>query len=435
MKTSSFLNLTIGLSLIINLIAAIIISSSLQYADLIHVITIGSIILLSWFLLPKILPLQKSTYGANNGLYDFGLVPSFLSLGLLHEVFYGYPKSAPSYFKKICLFTPFLAILFWLYSLGFTAFPLVLKIIWLLLTIPMIFILHLGADKVSYAMWIPTFLLPILQAIALITGIIRFFLLDISTKVEIGQSLLIVIGFAILTVLWAGSLEIISNAQRNKSKLLLDNPRVCIFVRVINPENQDCKVNSTALNKQRGFLHEYANSQGYKLDRIQYTVDNGYTEETDELKQYRQAFISLLENPNYNIFLVEKEESLARFGIEEAKRILKENGKYLEVFNQEIEKSRQIENKQIFTISIILHTMVIIGGLIGGWRLNLFIYFYAPLVFFWILWLFLVIIFTMLVIMLLKDNKDNPYPYPIFVASLIPLLILLAFGFRVFINS
>ncbi|NEQ76772.1 MAG: hypothetical protein F6K23_29375 [Okeania sp. SIO2C9] len=369
MKTSFSLHLTIGLSLITNLIVAIIIGSLFQYVDIIRVITISSIILLSWFLLPKIFPLQKSkTVGTE---HDFGMAASCLSIGFLCNIFPEYPKNYFNYILNLCRVTPFLAILFWLYSLGLTVFPLILKIIWLLLTIPMIYLLNLGANKLSYAIYIPGIILPILEAIALVTGIIKFSLLDRLIQVELGKNLLIVIGFTILAAIWAGSLQLISNTQIDKSKVPLDEPKVCIFVRVINPENQDCKTNSTALDKQRQFLHKYANKQGYKLDRIQYIVDNGSTEETEELKQYRQGLKSLFQNPSYNIFLVEQEENLSRFGIEEAKFILKENGKYLEVFNQEIQKSREIENQQVFTISMILQTVITIGGLVGGWWLNL----------------------------------------------------------------
>lgn len=369
MKIPLPLHLTIGLSLITNLIVVIIIGSLLQYVDLTHVTTIGSIIFLTWFLLPKIFPIQKSQSVGTR--HDFGIAASCLSIGFLYNLFPQYPKSYFNYILNICRVTPFLAILFWLYSLGLTAFPLVLKIIWLLLTIPMIYMLNLGANKLSYAIYIPGILLPILEAIALITGIINFSLLDRLIKVEIGESLLIVICFVILAAIWAGSLQLISNSQNDKSKVSLDEPRVCIFVRVINPENQDCKANSTALDKQRKFLHKYANKQGYKLDRIQYIVDNGSTEETEELKQYRQGLKSLFENQSYNIFLVEQEENLSRFGVEEAKLILEENGKYFEVFNQEIAKLREIKNKQIFTISAILQTVITIGGLVGGWWLNL----------------------------------------------------------------
>ncbi|MDY7002618.1 MAG: hypothetical protein SWX82_01230 [Cyanobacteriota bacterium] len=369
MKTQFSLNLTIGISLIANLIVVIIIGSLLQYVDLTHVTTVGSIIFLTWFLLPKIFPIQKTkTIGTQ---HDFGMAASCLSIGLLYGIFPEYPKSYLNYILNLCRVTPFLAILFWLYSLGLTAFPLVLKIIWLLLTIPMIYLLNIGANKLSYAIYIPGILLPILEAIALITGVIKFSLLDRAIKVEIGESLLIVIGFTILAVIWAGSLQLISNTQIYKSKVPLDEPRVCIFVRIINPENQDCKANSTALDKQRKFLHKYANKQGYKLDRIEYIVDNDSTEETEELKQYCQGLKSLFENQSYNIFLVEQEENLSRFGIEEAKRILEENGKYFEVFNQDIAKLRKIKNQQIFTVSAILQIFITIGGLVGGWWLNL----------------------------------------------------------------
>ncbi|AHJ30969.1 hypothetical protein PN465_11090 [Nodularia spumigena CS-584] len=361
-----------GIYLIVNLCVALTTGFFLQPLGLTRVILISLVIFLSWLLLPLIFPIRRSsTVGTNHG---FGTVATFLSLGILYEVFPQYPfRNKEGYLEYILAMswvTPFLADLCCLYGLGLGSFPLVLTIPWLLLASLLISMLNLGTDKLSYAIYFPGFLLPILQLIALIPGLIKFFLLETSVKIELGQNLLIVVAMVVLASLGAVSIRETLKSQESSGKPKFENPRVCIFVRVVNSENQDGKTNSHALDKQRKPLHSYADKQGYELDRIQYTVDDGSIEETEELSQYRQGLEALFKNPSYNIFLVEKEEHVSRFGIVEAKRTIEENGKYLEVFNPQVQQQRQESKQQSLALATVLQSMVIVGGLTGGWFIN-----------------------------------------------------------------
>jgi hypothetical protein len=364
--------LTTVILLIINLCVGLTTGFFLQPLGLTPVILISLVIFLSWVFLPLIFPIKRSTTFDNT--HGFSSVASFLSLGLLYKVFSKKPfqnkQGYLDYIVSMSRVTPFLAIICFFYGLGFNSFPLALTILWFCLAIPLMYMLNRGFDKISYAIYIPAVSLAILQAIVLIAGVIKFFLLDTSVKIELFQNLVIVTAITILIAILMVSIREIVKSQEMSNKPKFENPRVCIFVRVINSENQSCEVNSNALDQQRKSLHYYAKQRGYQLDRIEYTVDDGSVAEMEELNQYRQGMEALFNNPSYNIFLVENEEKLSRFGITEAKRILKENSKYLEVYNPQVKQ--QIEKNQTLSFSIftVLQTLVISGSFGLGWLLN-----------------------------------------------------------------
>lgn len=364
--------LTTGISLIVNLCVGLTTGFFLQPLGITRVILISLVIFFSWLFLPLIFPIKRSkTYGTTHG---FSTVGSFLSLGILYAIFPEKPfqdkKGYLNYIFGMCTVTPFLAIICCLYGLGFSSFPLALTILWFCLAIPLMYMLNQGFDKQSYAIYIPGLFLPILQAIVLIAGVIKFFLLDTSVKIELSQNLVIVTAIVVLIAIWMVSIRETFKSQEMSNKPKFENPRVCIFVRVINSENQSCEVNSNALNQQRKSLQNYANKQGYQLDRIEYTVDDGSVAEMEELNQYRQGLEGLFNNQSYNIFLLENEERLSRFGIAEAKRILKGNGKYLEVYNPQVQRQREMNQTLNFSLFTVLQTIVILGSFRLGSLIN-----------------------------------------------------------------
>lgn len=112
----------------------------------------------------------------------------------------------------------------------------------------------------------------------------------------------------------------------------ISNNTVAIYCRVSSHENKD------NLEKQAERLKEYAVARGYQIKYIVKEVGSG-------VNDTRPKLISLLNQKDYKILLVEHKDRLTRFGFNFVKLICERDNKIIEIVNNaEDEKEDLIQD-------------------------------------------------------------------------------------------
>lgn len=94
----------------------------------------------------------------------------------------------------------------------------------------------------------------------------------------------------------------------------------CIYTRVSSSENKD------NLKRQAERLVQYATARGYQIYKVVEEVGSG-------LNDNRRKLLSVLEDNNFTVLVVEHKDRLTRFGANYIELFLKQTGRRLEIVN------------------------------------------------------------------------------------------------------
>ena len=107
--------------------------------------------------------------------------------------------------------------------------------------------------------------------------------------------------------------------------------KVAIYARISSSEDK------SNLITQTDRLRSYASAKGYKIHKEISEIGSGISDS-------RKKFLSLLEDKEITLIIVEHKDRLTRFGFKFIEILLKNEGRYIEVINT-ADNSKELENK------------------------------------------------------------------------------------------